>query len=237
MFDYYRARFSQILPPRHPQSRLGGERRIEMPAPLRAAYGICGALVAAGLLGAAVLGGPPGRSWLSTALAVSILTLPISFALWIGFGERQSWTRPLMAVLPGCAAAVAWRAGARGVAALLIVVAGGLTLYLYRSQAVRSYYAYLQGQSDPLFIAANLERAPLVSSAFIVIGLVVGATLGYAAVGLLLPHGASTNVNEITGLVAAMVLSGAGGAALGDAAGRRFVERWRAAPDDGDPPA
>ena len=221
MYDYYRARFSKILPPRRPRSRLGdGRSRIQLPRALRFVYGVSGFLAALGLLGASTLGG--GSVW----LVVPTLALPITLSLFLGFSEEQSWTRPLMVALMACAATAVWVASLHAVAIAVCAVTAVAALYLYTSPVVNAYYSSVSEQSAIRLKAADFKGAQSIPLYTGVAGLFAGGAIAYFLVIAYRGRATGLPLDDMVGLVGAIVLLGSAGAKLGALIGNALVLRW-----------
>lgn len=98
------------------------------------------------------------------------------------------------------------------------------TAYLYGSKGSREYYSYLAKTVDHLKAADfGLTMVPVYAAT---VGLVVGALLAYALVALYRGYASGFAIDDLVGLIGAMVLLGSGGAKLGDLVGRDLVTRW-----------
>ena len=101
MYDYYRVRFREILPPRRPIRATHSSIGIAPipPWPLRILRAVSSLFMIAGLLSSISI----GRSQPEQApafFAFAIYSLPITAPFVIGFHAARPWTRPLVLIWP-----------------------------------------------------------------------------------------------------------------------------------------
>ena len=205
MEDYYRVRFAKLQAP--PGKRSPSHPII--PRPLRIVYRTSIVVAAVGWV-AGVLFCIRGSAISSSAWAPLVaLVMPVAATLALGFQEDQPWTRPLLVALVALPTAAWVTSGHVALAASGLAVAGGVTLYVYRSPPVRAYYAFLRDQADLRLGAGELRSAvfvPLYASwAGILAGIGLGSFVVVRGMGDSF-HGAA---NDLVAVVGASVIAAA----------------------------
>ena len=126
-----------------------------MPRPLKGVYAAACLVAAFGWLSAVTLGALPAA--IGDPAVLLSLTLPVAFALALGFREQQRWTRPLMLLTLGLALGVAWLARSSAAAVVVSALLVALGAYLYGSRSVRAYYLGLRKLQAVTLSARDLE--------------------------------------------------------------------------------
>ena len=232
MYDYYRVRFSTILPPRRPiYTSAQPSAILPRPRSLVAIETLCFLAAWTGLL--AVMTGPraPIEAFMAL-LGLCILTLPLTLPLALGLSADQRWTRPFMVCcLAGIASLVIVSAGAGSAAGLASAgLASAAAIALYRAPSLRAYYA-----SIPFRWIGGISFADLHTSAFaplwgLTLGAILGASVGHGIVSLGDAHIWTAATDQI-GFAFIVIGSIWLGAAMGQAVGHgveRLIDRHAA---------